>query len=189
MSYPGLCAGLMGATSGGGRINLARVFPGCYWPLPAHCSRSVPADLPPEIRLQIVTSCAEPPDGDRWLHEIKHDGHRLVAVVTPNSLRLISRNGFDRTLLFQEPFRSLTEAGLPGLVLDGEIAVPDERGITHLDSLNEAITARRPDKLAYFAFDLVHLAGYDLRRCSIEDRKLLLHGEASSIAAAKAATG
>ena len=39
-----------------------------------------PAELPGEVRLQIVSSCAEPPAGDDWLHEIKHDGHRLLAV-------------------------------------------------------------------------------------------------------------
>jgi ATP-dependent DNA ligase len=39
---------------------------------------AVPADLPRDVRLQIVTPRAEPPDGGGWLHEIKHDGHRLV---------------------------------------------------------------------------------------------------------------
>jgi hypothetical protein len=43
--------------------------------------------------------------------------------------------------------------GLP-LVLDGEIAVPDERGVTHIDLLSEALRQRRPESLAYFAFDL-----------------------------------
>ena len=60
------------------------------------------------------------------------------------------------------------------MVLDGEIAVPDDRGVTHLDALSEAISDRRPDRLAYFAFDLLHLDGHDLRRCPIEDRKMLL---------------
>jgi ATP-dependent DNA ligase len=41
-------------------------------------------------------------------------------------VRLISRNGHDGARLFAEPFRGL--AGRPPLVLDGEIAVPDERG-------------------------------------------------------------
>jgi len=36
---------------------------------------------------------------------------------------------------------------LPALVLDGEIAVPDERGVTHLDALSEAISARQPERL------------------------------------------
>jgi ATP-dependent DNA ligase len=46
--------------------------------------------------------------------------------------------------------------------------------VTHLDALSEALAARRPDKLAYFAFDLLHLDGHDLRRCPIEERKALL---------------
>ena len=60
------------------------------------------------------------------------------------------------------------------MVLDGEIAVPDDRGVTHLDALSEAISDRRAERLAYFAFDLLHLDGHDLRRCPIEDRKMLL---------------
>ena len=141
------------------------------FPLP---SAATPADMPGEVRLQIVSHGAEPPVGDGWLHEVKHDGHRLVAVVGGGSLRLLSRNGYDRTALFREPFRSLAEVGLPAMVLDGEIAAPDERGVTHLDALSEAISARRPERLAYFAFDLLHLDGHDLRRCPIEDRKMLL---------------
>jgi ATP-dependent DNA ligase len=56
------------------------------------------------------------------LHEIKHDGHRLLAIVAGDDVKLISRNGHDRTHLFRAPFRGLTG---PSLVLDGEIAVPD----------------------------------------------------------------
>ncbi len=105
---------------------------------------AVPAELPAEVRLQIVTSSAKPPEGEGWLHEIKHDGHRLVAIVAGGSLQLLSRNGFDRTSLFRQPFGQLVEAGLPPLVIDGEIAVPDDRGVTHLDRLNAAISDRAP---------------------------------------------
>jgi bifunctional non-homologous end joining protein LigD len=87
---------------------------------------------------------------------------------------LLSRNGYDRTRLFRAPFRPLIDAKLPPMVLDGEIAVPDDRGVTHLDALSHAISERRPDRLAYFAFDLLHLDGHDLRPCPIEDRKMLL---------------
>src|SRR3954469_24582383 len=135
-------------------------------------SSAIPADLTSAGRLQIVSTCREIPDGDGWLHEIKHDGHRLVAIVEPDTLKLLSRNGYDRTALFREPFQSVT--GLPAMVLDGEIAVPDDRGVTHIDGLSEAISDRRPDRLAYFAFDLLHFDGHDLRRCPIEDRKALL---------------
>lgn len=143
---------------------------------------AVQADVPRDIRLQIVTPCKRPPDGYGWLHEIKHDGHRLVAIIPPRGeLRLLSRNGYDRTPLFREPFRPLADAGLPPMVLDGEIAVPDERGVTHLDWLSEAISERRPERLAYFAFDLLHLDGHNLRRCPIEDRKMLLRDVLGSV--------
>jgi bifunctional non-homologous end joining protein LigD len=136
---------------------------------------AVPAGVPRDVRLQIVTACKRPPGGDSWLHEIKHDGHRLVAIIpSDGQLMLRSRNGYDRTRLFREPFRHLIEAKLPPMVLDGEIAVPDGRGVTHLDALSDAISEGRPDRLAYFAFDLLHLDGHDLRRCAIEGRKMLL---------------
>src|SRR5437764_9119520 len=96
---------------------------------------AVPANLPANIRLQIVSPCAQPPDGDGWLHEIKHDGHRLIAIVpSRGKLKLLSRNGHDRTPLFRSPFQGLAGSGRP-IVLDGEIAAPDERGITHIDLL------------------------------------------------------
>src|SRR5437763_3482723 len=137
-------------------------------------SSAVPANLPSDIRLQIVSACARPPDGDGWLHEVKHDGHRLVAIIAGRgSLKLLSRNGHDRTPLFRTPFRSLAASGRP-IVLDGEIAVPDERGVTHIDRLQDAFGKRGTDRLAYFAFDLLYLNGHDLRRCPIEERKALL---------------
>jgi ATP-dependent DNA ligase len=43
------------------------------------------------------------------------------------------------------------------MVLDGEIAVPDERGVTHIDLLTQAMRQCRPARLEYFAFDLLHL--------------------------------
>jgi bifunctional non-homologous end joining protein LigD len=134
--------------------------------------RAIPAELPERIPLQIVTAVAAPPAGLGWLHEVKHDGHRLLAIAAAAGLRLVSRNGYDRTAMFRAPFEGL--AGLPPLVLDGEIAVPDERGVTHIDPLTEAMRLRRPESLAYFAFDLLFLDGLDLRACAIEDRKALL---------------
>jgi bifunctional non-homologous end joining protein LigD len=137
-------------------------------------AEAVPAELLQRVRLQIVAASAEPPGGQGWLHEVKHDGHRLLAIVASDGLRLISRNGHDRTQLFRAPFDKLLAAGLPAMVLDGEIAVPDERGVTHIDALTGALRLRRPESLAYFAFDLLHLDGHDLRGCAIEDRKALL---------------
>ena len=65
------------------------------------------AEIPRDVRLQIASASADPPTGDGWLHEVKHDGHRLVAIVAGESLKLLSRNGHDRTALLREPFLPL----------------------------------------------------------------------------------
>jgi bifunctional non-homologous end joining protein LigD len=64
------------------------------------------AETPRTVHLQIVAPSAEPPAGDGWLHEVKRDGQRLVAIVAGDNLKLISRNGHDRTALFREPFEN-----------------------------------------------------------------------------------
>jgi hypothetical protein len=56
------------------------------FPFPAG---AVPADIFQRVPLQIVAPSAEPPDGEGWLHEIKHDGDRLLAIVAGGELRLL----------------------------------------------------------------------------------------------------
>jgi bifunctional non-homologous end joining protein LigD len=111
------------------------------FPLPAGV---IPAELPQRVQLQIVQPCLAPPDGEGGLHEIKHDGHRLMAIVSAGEVKLISRNGHDRTALFRAPFDKLVAAGSPSLVLDGEVAVPDERGLTHIDLLTQRCASAAP---------------------------------------------
>jgi bifunctional non-homologous end joining protein LigD len=98
-----------------------------------------------------------------------------VAVITDGRGGAVrrSRNGYDVTHRFGTAIGGLAELGR-AMVLDGEIAAPDEKGVTHLDALNEAIDGRLPERLAYFAFDLLHLDGHDLRNCRLEERKALL---------------
>ena len=126
------------------------------------------------VPLQIVSPCAEPPEGDGWLDKIKHDGHRLLAIVAGGQLRLISRSGYDRTELFRLPLEKLRVAGLPPLVLDGEIAVPDEKGVTHIDALSTALRLRRYDRTRLFRLRSPPPRRPRPRCCAIEDRKALL---------------
>jgi bifunctional non-homologous end joining protein LigD len=113
--------------------------------------RATAALLPKRIKLQVCSFRPGPPAGDAWLHELKHDGHRLVAVLDSRGMRLISRNGYNRTELFQAPFERLAGLGRE-MVLDGEIAVPDKRGVIHIGDLqDDAVTRHESWRLAYFA--------------------------------------
>src|SRR5690242_15873029 len=122
--------------------------------------RAAAAALPKTVTLQVCSAASEPPAGDGWLHELKHDGHRLVAVLDGRGgMRLISRNGYNRTELFQAPFERLAGLGRE-MVLDGEIAVPDSKGVTHISDMQEAVMRREGERFAYFAFDLLHIDGH-----------------------------
>ena len=53
------------------------------------------------------------------LHEVKYDGHRLLAIIAGGERKLVTRNGYDRTALFWLPFEKLLTAELPAPEGDG----------------------------------------------------------------------
>jgi bifunctional non-homologous end joining protein LigD len=113
----------------------------------------------------------KPPTGPGWIHEIKHDGFRIVAQKRGDRIRLITRNGYD----FTDRYPSIVDAirSLPGTscVIDGEAIVVDQNGLSVFDLLRY----RRHDHAATLcAFDLIQVDGWDLRRQPLEERKDLL---------------
>jgi bifunctional non-homologous end joining protein LigD len=113
----------------------------------------------------------EPPAGPGWIHEIKHDGFRIIALKNGDKVRLVSRNGHDftsRYTLIVDAIRRLPEASC---VIDGEAIVVNQNGLSVFDLLRY----RRHDHAATLcAFDLIEVGGQDLRRQPIEERKQLL---------------
>jgi bifunctional non-homologous end joining protein LigD len=134
----------------------------------------IPAELPQRVPLQIVAPSAQPPDGEAGCmrSSMTGTGSWRSSVVTNCGSSAATATTAPRC--FARRSTSWVVAGLPALVLDGEIAVPDERGVTHIDGLSEAPHQHRAEQLAYFAFDLLHLDGHDLCACALEDRKALL---------------
>ncbi len=58
-------------------------------------------------------------------------------------------------------------------LIDGEIIVQDENGISDFEALRSAIH-KAPHRVVFFAFDLLHLEGQDLRRSPLIDRRAAL---------------
>jgi bifunctional non-homologous end joining protein LigD len=114
-----------------------------------------------------------PPAGGDWLHEIKYDGYRVQIHVDGKQVTTYTRNGHDWT----DKFRPIAEATrtVPArrAVIDGEICVQDEAGVTDFSAL-PAVSRDRPDDLVFFAFDLLHLDGEDLRPAPLEERRARL---------------
>src|SRR6516162_283426 len=112
-----------------------------------------------------------PPSGPGWLHEIKHDGVRIMARRDGAGVRLITRHGNDFTARF--PLVASAAAALPArsCLIDGEAIVCDENGLALFD-LTRGHGSKTSAVLC--AFDLLELDGKDLRRRPIEERKDLL---------------
>src|SRR5215469_11865833 len=112
-----------------------------------------------------------PPSGPGWLHEIKHDGFRIMARRDCAGVRLITRHGNDFSSRF--PFIAMAVGKLPvrSCLIDGEAIVCDESGLAVFD-LIRGHGGKASAVLC--AFDLLELDGKDLRREPIEKRKALL---------------
>ena len=109
-----------------------------------------------------------PPSGPNWIHEIKHDGFRIMARRDAAGVRLITRNGNDFTKRF--PLAAAAVAALPGrsCLIDGEAIACDDKGLAVFELIRRA---RNHGSAILCAFDLLEIDGEDLRRAPIEHRK------------------
>src|SRR6185437_12699606 len=77
-----------------------------------------------EPRPMLATVGTELPRGEGWVFEPKYDGIRILAFATPRTVRLLSRNGLDKTRQFPEvadALRALAKRARRPFVVDGEI--------------------------------------------------------------------
>jgi bifunctional non-homologous end joining protein LigD len=123
---------------------------------------------------QLATAADHAPDGPQWFHEIKYDGYRLLARVRSQQAQLLTRNTLDWTEKFPTLAARLAEQPVAAALLDGEIVHLEPDGTTDFGHLQDAISNERTDSLVFYAFDLLHLDGYDLTGAALEDRKALL---------------
>jgi bifunctional non-homologous end joining protein LigD len=116
----------------------------------------------------LPSPAAAPPSGPGWIHEIKHDGMRIMARRDGAGVRLITRHGNDFTDRF--PIIVAAVAALPArtFLVDGEAIVTNGDGLAVFDLIRHK---RHGGGAVLVAFDLVELDGEDLRRSSIEYRK------------------
>jgi bifunctional non-homologous end joining protein LigD len=130
--------------------------------------------MPTVVRPQLASLSARPPEGDKWLHEIKIDGYRTVARIDNGNVRLLTRNGYDWTGYYGRLARICRDMPCRQAIIDGEVAVQDAAGVSDFSALEQALSERRTEKLIYFAFDLLFLDGYDLTQTPLLDRKQAL---------------
>jgi ATP-dependent DNA ligase len=114
-----------------------------------------------------------PPTGDGWIHEIKYDGYRTLLVIDRGQVRAFTRNGNDWTRAYKRVVAACTGLACETALIDGEMVVQDERGISDFHALRSAISTA-PHRIVFFAFDLLHFNGRDLRGRPLMERRELL---------------
>src|SRR5262245_5684853 len=119
----------------------------------------------------LPSPAAKPPTGARWLHEIKHDGFRMLVRRDAAGVRLFTRNGHDWTGRFPLIARAALSLKAASCLIDGEAVCCDGDGLPVFDHLRY----RRDDRRVFlYAFDLLELDGRDLQREPVERRKAAL---------------
>ena len=112
-----------------------------------------------------------PPTGSDWLHEIKHDGCRLMVRRDPIGIRLLTRNGHDWSPRYPLMVEAVNQLKVRSCLIDGEAVACDDNGVAVFARLRRKLSGRH---VFLFAFDLLELDGEDLRREPFETRKATL---------------
>mgnify|MGYP001355751680 CR=1 FL=1 len=113
----------------------------------------------------------KPPAGPGWIHEIKHDGFRILAERDARGVTLHTRRGYDFAERFPLAAAAIAKLPVRSCLIDGEAIVCDANGLAVFDLFRRRWGG---DDVFLCAFDLLELDGRDMRPLPIEERKAAL---------------
>ncbi len=139
----------------------------------------MPASLDP----MLATLSTSVPSGTDWLYEVKWDGYRALCYIADGKVRMLSRRGINLDKQFASVAAALAQSvKADTAIIDGEVVALDENGTPSFQRLQNmtgfgtkpAVKGMAAPLLNFFAFDLIYLNGYDLRKAALIDRRNLL---------------
>jgi hypothetical protein len=113
----------------------------------------------------------KPPAGTDWVHEIKHDGYRMIVHRDDPTVRLYSRNAYDWTARLAAITAAAGRINAKSFTIDGEAVVLGADGLSRFEELSRREAART---VILYAFDMIEHDGEDLRDRPFLDRKAVL---------------
>jgi bifunctional non-homologous end joining protein LigD len=131
--------------------------------------------IPFRVQPMLATLVPEAFDRAGWVYEEKYDGDRIVAYKEEKRVRLLSRNGKDRTDKFPRITAAIQNLQPVTLLLDGEIVVFDQKGVSRFQLLQ-----RGKGEPVYAVFDCLFCDGKDLRRKPLSMRRGVLERKIGS---------
>jgi bifunctional non-homologous end joining protein LigD len=128
--------------------------------------------FPKQLSPMLATLVDKPFDEPGWLYEIKWDGYRALGFMNKGEVELKSRNDKSFNEKFYPVYDALKEWGV-NAVVDGEIVVIREDGLSHFESLQNWRSEADGD-LIYRVFDVLWFDGKDLCKLPLTRRRDLL---------------
>jgi bifunctional non-homologous end joining protein LigD len=116
----------------------------------------------------IPTRAAKVPAGRDWIHEIKHDGYRLIVQRDGKRVRLFTRNGHDWSDRYPWIVDAARRLRHRQFVIDGEAVVLGVDGISDFAAL---YSRRHDEEVQFYAFDMLAGEGDDMRPLPLSIRK------------------
>ena len=114
----------------------------------------------------LATLVREPFHEHGWIYEEKYDGYRILAYKEEKRVTLMSRNAIDRTDRFPHIAEAIRKLRHVNLLLDGEVAVFDRKGVSRFQLLQKG-----SGEAVYAVFDCLYLEGHDLRSEQLNKRR------------------
>ncbi|MGA8366530.1 MAG: non-homologous end-joining DNA ligase [Candidatus Acidiferrales bacterium] len=127
--------------------------------------------IPFRVRPMLATLVAEPFDRPGWVYEEKYDGDRILAYKEEDRVRLLSRNGKDRTDKLPRIAAAIRTLRSVTLLLDGEVVVFDSKRVSRFQLLQQG-----KGEPVYAVFDCLFCEGKDLRKEALSKRREAMDG-------------
>lgn len=128
--------------------------------------------FPAKFSPMLATMVEEPFDKEGWQYEIKWDGYRLIALCQKDEVELKSRNDKSYNEKFFQVHKAMQEWNIDA-VIDGEVVVLDENGISNFGALQNWRSEEDGD-LFFYVFDVLWLDGKDLKQIPLSERRAIL---------------
>jgi bifunctional non-homologous end joining protein LigD len=128
--------------------------------------------IPVGIKPMLATLADKPFDDPNWVYEVKWDGYRALAFINKGEVELLSRNNKSFNDKFYPIHKSLKSWDISA-VLDGEILVLNEKGVSNFGSLQNW-RSEADGELAFYVFDLLWYKGKSLIDLPLVQRQQIL---------------
>jgi bifunctional non-homologous end joining protein LigD len=135
---------------------------------------ATPSPFPGFIKPCLAAQRDEVTSARGFVHELKLDGYRIQAHLRDGHVTLYTRAGLDWSNRFPAIAAELGRLPAGKLIIDGELISADASGRPNFSALQDDLKRGRQDRMVYYAFDLLHLDGFDTRAAPLIDRKRVL---------------